>query len=136
MVSFRIVNRGESISITVNKHRGAYRVQVEAVGKPHSYVACSLSKADGPTYVGDTLSFTTKGIAQIAWAIQTTGIYDMYRIDMDLAAGSWTCNSWGYAAPPKTHDFNAVFTHMFDDDGADAHYKLYRHAGALKAKAL
>ena len=132
MYSFTLQQNKESISVSIAPMGDHYTATVVMEGMPDSRLHVSGVKV--LHYVKDgelKFNFNTEKVV-LTWGVAGT-FYDNRRITVDVKAGTFLYEPWGYAPPPKYHDYAPLFTHDLKTDSSPS-YKLYKHKGELKAK--
>jgi hypothetical protein len=134
MYSFTLQQTKESISVSFAQTGDHYTATVIMEGMPDSRLIISGVKC--PHYVKDgelKFNFATDTVV-MTWGV-VGAFYDNRRITVDVKAGTFLYESWGYAPAPKYHDYAPLFTHDFKANSSPS-YKLYKYKGELKAKLL
>jgi hypothetical protein len=132
MYSFALQQNKESISVSIAPTGDHYEATVTLAGMPDSRLI--ISGVKGPHYVKDgelAFTFNTDKVV-MTWGVTGT-FYDNRRITVDVKAGAFLYEIWGYAPAPKCHDYALLFTHDLKTNPSPS-YKLYKYKGELKAK--
>jgi hypothetical protein len=132
MYSFALQQNKESISVSIAPKDDHYEATVTLVGMPDSRLIISGGK--GPHYVKNgelKFNFATDTVV-MTWGV-VGAFYDNRRITVDVKAGTFKYEPWGYAPAPKYHDYAPLFTHDLMTNPSPS-YKLFKYKGELKAK--
>jgi hypothetical protein len=132
MYSFALEQNKESISVSIAPTGDHYEATVALKGMPNSRLIVSGGK--GPHYVKDgelKFDFATDKVV-MTWGV-VGAFYDNRRIIVDMKAGTFTYEVWGFAPAPKYHDYSLLFTHDLKTNPSPS-YKIYKYKGELRAK--